>query len=176
MLEALACPTCGHRYRTRFAVPPIERTQAFDIMLVPPVAIRRPLLSPALQTFALSFASSFGLVALAGGLLWLGWGLRAAPATVRPAAAAAKSQPMAEHLFGKISPAMSLYDVEQAAGGSGRVLRSGNPLTLLLFYDFPPQSVRVSLIRSDLSSANYRVQSVALYRGKTLLQHRMDQE
>ena len=86
MLEALACPACGHRYRTRFAVPPIEQTQAFDIVLAPPVVMRPPLMSPALRTFALSFASSFGLVALVGGLLWLGWGLRAAPVRTRPAA------------------------------------------------------------------------------------------
>ena len=176
MLEALACPACGHRYRTRFAAPPVEQTQAFDIMLAPPVVMRRPLLSPALRTFALSFASSFGLVALAGGLLWLGWGLRAAPARLRPAAASARPQAKAEHLYGAIWPAMSLYDVEQAAGGTGRVVRSGGPLTLLLSYDFPPQSVRVSLIRTDLSSGDYRVHAVALYRGRTLLQHRVAQE
>ena len=175
MLEALACPACGHRYRTRFAAPPIEQTQAFDIVLVPPTALRRPLLSPALRTFALSFASSFGLVALAGSLLWLGWGLRAAPVKLR-SAAAAKPQVKADHLYSAIWPAMSLYDVEQAAGGTGRVVRSGGPLTLLLSYDFPPRSVEVSLIRTDSSSGDYRVQSVALYRGKTLLQHRVGQE
>lgn len=174
MLEALACPACGHRYRTRFAVPPMERTQAFDIMLVPPVVARPPRVSPALRTFVLSFASSFGLVALVGGLLWLGWGLRASPAKPRPAAVQTRTK--AERLYSAIGTAMSLYDVEQAAGGAGRVVRSGDPYLLLLSYDFSHQTVRVSLSRSDVSSGDYRVQSVALYQGKTLLQHRAEQE
>ena len=174
LLEAPACPACGHRYRTRFAAPPVERTQAFDIMLVPPVVERPPRVSPAVRTFVLSFASSFGLVALVGGLLWLGWGLRAAPVKPRPAAA----QPLtkAERLYGAIGPGMSLYDVEQAAGGAGRVIRSRDPYMLLLFYDLAHQSVLVSLNRSDVSSGDYRVRSVALYQGKTLLRHRAEQE
>ena len=174
MLEALACPACGHRYRTRFAVPPIEQTQAFDIVLAPPVVMRPPLVSPALRTFALSFASSFGLVALVGGLLWLGWGLRAAP--VRPHPAAALSQTKAERLYGAIAPTMSLYDVEQAAGGAGRVIRSGDSHLLLLSYEFPPQSVQVSLDRADDTSGDYQVHSVELYRGRTLLRRHTEQE
>lgn len=174
MLEALACPACGHRYRTRFAVPPVERTQAFDILLVPPVLARPPRVSPALRTFVLSFASSFGLVALVGGLLWLGWGLRASPVRPRPGAVQARTK--AERLYGAIGTAMSLYDVEHAAGGAGRVIRRGDPTLLVLCYDFSYQSVLVSLSRSDVSSDDYRVRSVALYQGKTLLQHRAEQE
>ncbi len=176
MLQALACPTCGHRYRTRFAVPPVERTQAFDLIVVPPVATRPPRLSPALRTFALSFASSFGLVALAGSLLWLGWGLRASPVQPQGTPAPAVAATKAERLYGAIATAMSLYDVEQAAGGAGRVVRNGDPHTLLLSYEYPPQTVRVSLNRTDITSGNYQVQSVALYRGKTLLQHHAEQE
>lgn len=175
MLEALACPACGHRYRTRFATPPVERTQAFDIMLAPPVVIRPPLVSPALRTFMLSFASSFGLVALAGGLLWLGWGLRAAPGKPRPAPAV-PSQTKAERLYGAIGPTMSLYDVEQAAGGAGRVIRSRDSHMLLLSYEFPPQSVRISFNRADDTSGNYQVRSVGLYRGRTLLRRHAEQE
>ena len=176
MLQALVCPVCGHRYRTRFAVPPVERTQAFDILLAPPVVMRPPLLSPALRTFMVSFASSFGLVALAGGLLWLGWGLRAAPVQPHPASMSTVSATKAEQLYGAVGLAMSLYDVEQVAGGQGRVIHTVDPRTLLLSYDYPPQTVRVSLNRDDISSGNYRVQSVALYRGKTLLQHHTEQE
>ncbi len=175
MLEALVCPACGHRYRTRFAAPPVERTQAFDIMLAPPVIMRPPAVSPALRSFALSFASSFGLVALIGGLLWLGLGLGASPARPRPAAVQPQ-QTKAERLYGAIETAMSLYDVEEAAGGAGRVIRSGNPDRLLLSYDFPSESVQVSLARTDVSSGDYRVQAVALYRGNVLLRHRADQE
>ncbi len=174
MLEALACPACGHRYRTRFAAPPVERTQAFDIMLVPPVVTRPPRVSPALRTFALSFASSFGLVALVGGLLWLGWGLRASPDKPHPAAV--QTQTKAERLYRSVGTAMSLYDVEQAAGGAGHVIRTADPYMLRLSYDFSYQSVQVSLSRTDVSSGDYRVRSVALYQGKTLLQHRMEQE
>ena len=174
MLQALICPACGHRYRTRFAAPPVERTQSFDIILSPPVVMRSPRVSPALRTFAVSFASSFGLVALAGGLLWAGWGLRAAPAQPHSAPAPASSK--AERLYREIGAAMSLYDVEQAAGIKGRVIRSADPHTLLLSYEYPPQTVQVSLNRDDVSSGNYRVQSVALYRGKTLLQHHTEQE
>ncbi len=175
MLEALACPACGHRYRTRFAAPPVERTQAFDIMLTPPVVTHPPRVSPALRTFTLSFASSFGLVALVGGLLWLGWGLRAAPAKLHPAAIV-QTQTKAERLYGAIGTGMSLYDVEQAAGGAGRVIHSGDPNKLMLCYDFSSQCVLVFLNRSDVSSGDYRVQSVALYQGRILLQHRTEQE
>lgn len=175
MLEALACPACGHRYRTRFAAPPVERTQAFDIMLVPPVTARPQRVSPALRTFALSFASSFGLVALVGGLLWLGWGLRAAPVRPRPAVLV-QPQTQAQRLYGAIGTGMSLYDVEQAAGGAGRVIRSRDPYVLLMFYDLGHQGVLVSLDRADVSSGDYSVRSVALYQGKTLLQLRSEQE
>lgn len=176
MLQALACPACGHRYRTRFAVPPMERTQSFDIILSPPVVMRPPLLSPALQTFAVSFAGSFGVVALAGGLLWLGWGLAAAPVQPEPTAVLTAMPTKAERVYRAMGAALSLYDVEQAAGGAGRVIRGSDPHILLLSYDYPPQSVRVSLNRDDVSSGDYHVQSVALYRGKTLLQRHIEQE
>lgn len=175
MLEALACPACGHRYRTRFAVPPIEQTQAFDIVLTPPVVMRSPAVSSALRTFALSFASSFGLVALVGGMLWLGWGLRAAPTGPRPAAAV-QPQAKAEKLYGAVATGMSLYDVEQAAGGTGRVIHGSDPYVLRLWYDFSYRSVLVSLNRADTASGDYRVRSVALYEGKLLIQRRTEQE
>lgn len=63
---------------------------------------------------------------------------------------------------------MPLSDVEQTAGGLGRVSRSSTPHVLLLSYDYPGQSVRVSLSRRNVS-AEYRVRSVSLYQGNVLL-------
>ena len=171
MLEALLCPACGHHYRTRFAAP-VERTQAFDILLVPPVAARRRRVSPALRTFGLAFASSFALVALSGALLWAGLSLRQ-PILAKQqmtASAALPAASRAERLYGAIGISMSLYELAEAAGGTGRVVRGSDPHTLLLSYDYPTQSVHVALSRDDVSSDNYRVRSVALYQGRTLLQ------
>ena len=172
LLEALLCPACGHRYRTRFAAL-AERTQAFDILLVPPVtAARKRWVSPALRTFGLAFASSFLAVALVGGLLWTGLALRQPP-PAKPRLIAASALPAAsraERLYKAIGISMSLYDVAEAAGGTGRVVRGSDPYTLLLAYDYPTQSVHVALGRDDVSSDNYRVLSVELYRGRTLLQ------
>ena len=172
MLEALLCPACGHHYRTRFAAP-VERTQAFDILLVPPVAVRKRRVSPALRTFGLAFASSFALVALSGALLWAGLSLRQ-PILAKPrmtASAALPAASRAERLYGAIGISMSLYELAEAAGGTGRVVRGSDPHMLLLSYDYPNQSVHVALGRDDVSSDNYRVRSVALYQGRTLLQH-----
>lgn len=169
MLEALLCPACGHRYRTRFAAP--ERTQAFDLFLVPPVTAKRRHVSPALRTFGLAFASSFALVALAGGLLWAGLDLRQ-PAPPRPHLATPAVVPAANragHLYGAIQLSMSLYDLAQAAGSTGQVRRNNDPHILLLAYDYPVQSVHVMLTRTDVTSDNYQVRSVALYQGRTLL-------
>lgn len=176
MLDALTCPACGHRYRTRFEVPAIQKTQAFDIVLRPPVLIRSPRVSPAVRTFVLAFASSFGLVALAGGLLWLGWGLHTAPAKPHLTAAAQLPMTKAERLYAAIDMAMSLYDLDQAAGRTGRIIRVSDPHMLLLSYDYPGQSVHVSLDRTDVTSGNYRVRSVALYQGRALLQRHAEQE
>ncbi len=172
MLEALLCPACGHRYRTRFAVPPLEQTQAFDIVLVPPVRTRPPRVSSAMKTFVTAFASSFGLVALAGGLLWVGWGLEK-PVFSQPgmtASAAAPQASRAERLYAAVGISMSLYDLDQAAGGTGRVIHGSDLHTLLLSYDYADQSVQVALDRTDVTSDDYRVRSVALYQGRTLLQ------
>ena len=65
---------------------------------------------------------------------------------------------------------MSLYDLDKAAGGMGRVVRASDPHVLLLSYDYPHQSVHVSLSRSDLTSGDYQVQAVSLYQGNVLLQ------
>ena len=170
MLDALLCPACGHHYRTRFAAP-VERTQAFDILLTPPVAVRKRRVSPALRTFALAFTSSFALVALAGVLLWAGLGLRQpVPAKPQLAASAPPAPSRAERLYRAIGISMSLYDVAEAAGSTGRVVRGSDPHMLLLAYDYPTQTVHVALGRDDVSSDNYRVRSVELYRGRTLLQ------
>lgn len=170
MLEASLCNACGHQYRTRF-VAPVGRTQAFDILLVPPVAARKRRVSPALRTFGLAFVSSFLLVALGGSFLWAVLSLRQ-PIPVKPqtAALALPAASRAERLYGAIRTSMSLYDVAEAAGGTGRVVRANDPHLLLLAYDYPTQTVHVALSRTDVSSDNYRVQSVELYRGRTLLQ------
>ena len=173
MLQALSCPACGHRFRTRFVEPPVEKTEAFTLMVTPPVVLRPPRRAGAARTFRLAFVGSFLLVALVGGLVCLGWSIRqpAAAVLLRPAASPppASASP-ALHLYQAIKPAMSLYDLDKTAGGMGRVVRASDPHVLLLSYDYPPQSVHVSLSRTDLASADYQVQAVSLYQGKTLLQ------
>lgn len=180
VLEAVVCPACGHGYRTRFAEPSLHRTEAFSLLLLPSaapaVAVRRP--RPA-RSFTLAFWSSFLLVALAGALLWLGWSVWQWPPLQASAPAASVSAPAvrlvshsdpAEQLYKTIDLTMSLYQLDRAAGGTGRVIPCPDPHTLLLSYDYPPRSVRVSLSRTDLSGGDYQVQMVALYHGKTLLQ------
>ncbi len=159
----------------------LEQTHAFDILLVPPARPGPPRVSAALRAFGRAFAGSFGLAALAGGLLWLARDLPLpAPRTALARAALASAAPAdrAERVYGAVGLSMSLYELTEAAGGLGRVVRSGDPHLLLLLYDDPPQSVpaqsvQVSLTRTDISGDNYRVQSVALYRGRTLVQRRV---
>ena len=194
MLHATECAACGHRFRTRFEAP-VERTEAFDALMLPrppappahPAAPRRR----GLSAFAQAFLGSFCLVAIIGMAAWLALSfsqgaVRPAPAVLAPAAAPAASSPTpssfsgtprrgrAEYLYERIETGMSLYDVDQAAGGMGRVARSSDPHVLLLSYDYPDQSVRVSLYRGDLAGADYRVQAVALYHGNTLLHRHAD--
>jgi hypothetical protein len=183
MLQASSCSVCGHRFRTRFVEPPIERTEAFTLMAVPPPArpLRRVRRSGGAEAFRLAFLSSFSLIALAGGLICLGWSFRQPPTTAH---AAQKPVPtsrtipvnQAVSLYRAIKPMMSLYDMDKAAGGTGRVIRGSDPHTLLLSYDYPPQSVHVSLFRSDLEDGDYQVQAVSLYQGKILLQRHAEIE
>ena len=197
-LHTSECGACGHQFRTRFAEP-AERTQAFDAVMlprppVPPAPRRRPGRSP----FVAAFFGAFCLVAGIGLALWLAagleWGARPAPTLgpASPGASARSSLPTsyagsgpgsdtgrrpggrAEDLYERISISMSLYDVDQAAGGMGRLVRSSDPHVLLLSYDYPDQSVRVSLFRGDLTGDGYRVQAVALYHGNVLLQRHAD--
>ena len=197
-LHASECSACAHRFRTRFEEP-VERTEAFDAVMLPrppaahPPAPRRRGLSP----FVLAFLGSFCLVSVAGLAAWLAWSVslgvapRAASGPPAGIAAGAPAGPSlsalpassvagvhpggrAEDLYERIEMSMSLYDVDQAAGGMGRLARSSDPHVLLLSYDFPDQSVRVSLFRGDLTSDDYRVQAVALYHGNTLLHRHTD--
>ncbi len=177
MLQALSCPVCGHRFRTRFVEPPVERTEAFTLMVAPPVVVRPSHRVGSARTFRLAFVGSFLLVALVGGLICLGWSIRQPAAlSLRPAASPSASTSPALHLYQAIKPAMSLYDLDKAAGGMGRVVRASNPHVLLLSYDYPHQSVHVSLSRTDLASGDYQVQAVSLYQGKVLLQRHVGAE
>ncbi len=180
MLQAFSCPACGHRFRTRFVEPPVEKTEAFTLMVVPPAASLRPRRAGAPWTFRLAFLGSFLFVALAGGLFCLGWSIRQ-PSAAPPLRVAGSSSHLAPaspavHLYQAINPAMSLYDLDKAAGGMGRIIRNSDPHTLLLSYDYPHQSVHVSLSRTDLASGDYQVQAVSLYQGKTLLQRHAGSE
>ncbi len=185
-LQAAECGECGHQFRTQFQ-DSMDRTQAFDAVLMPrpPRVPVRPVPTPiptrvrvhpsAFATFGLAFLGSFSLVALLGLGMWLGLGL-GKPATlapIKPAALASTSPGIrsgdARNLYDQIALAMSLFDLDQAAGGLGRVIHSSDPHILLLSYDYPEQSVRVSLYRVDPSGDDYRVQAVALYRGRQLL-------
>ena len=194
-LHTSECGACGHRFRTRFAEP-VERTQAFDAHMLPrPPAPAGPPPLPhraGLPPFVLAFLGSFCLVATAGLAAWLAWsfslGLAARPASPGPSAGSPVSAPLAssltgtrrsgraEDLYERIGISMSLYDVDQAAGGMGRLARSSDPHLLLLSYDYPDQSVRVSLYRGDLAGDDYRVQAVALYHGNTLLHRHADDD
>lgn len=116
---------------------------------------------------------------LLSGLLWLCWSSGETPSLSHQTAAEASTLPppvQAEHLYKGLRLAMSLYDVDQAAGGMGRVLRVPDPHTLILSYDYSDQRVQVLLDRADVSSNDYEVQAVALYRGRTLLQRHAGEE
>ena len=185
-LHTEECGECGHRFRTRFEEP-ADRTEAFDAHMLP-----RPLAAPPVRRraspFALAFLGSFCLVSAVGLGVWLAWSLTrgpsAAPSPASGGAAAGTPLPAsyaagrrsgrAEDLYEHLEMAMSLYDVDQAAGGRGRLLHSPDAHILLLSYDYPDQSVRVSLYRGDLTGDDYRVQAVALYRGKVLLHRHAD--
>lgn len=188
-LYAEECGACGHRFRTRF-VEPADRAEAFDAVMLPRLSAARPFLprrrgpSP----FVLAFLGSFCLVVTAGLAAWLAWNLSRGPAantahtsaglsasaSLPAAYEGARRSGRAEDLYEKIEMAMSLYDVDQAAGGMGRLIHSSSPHVLLLSYDYPDQSVRVSLYRGDLTGDDYRVQAVAIYRGKILLRRHAD--
>ncbi len=188
-LHAQECGACGHRFRTRFEEP-ADRTEAFDAHMLPraPAAYPPPLRRRrGVSPFVLAFLGSFCLVATVGLGAWLAWGFaqgssalprvsaRAAGSGSLPTAyAAGRRTGRAEDLYERLDMAMSLYDVDQAAGGMGRLVHSSDPHVLLLSYDYPDQSVRVSLYRSDLMGDDYRVQATALYRGKVLLHHHAD--
>ena len=180
------CGACGHRFRTRFAAP-AERTEAFDAVMLPravvppPAPRRRAGVSP----FVSAFLGSFCLVATAGLAAWLAWGFSQRAVSAPGGAVSGAARPAvytpggrrsgrAEELYGRIGMAMSLYDVDQAAGGMGRLVRSSDAHVLLLSYDYPDQSVRVSLYRGDLTGDDYRVQAVALYHGNALLHRHTD--
>ena len=184
-LQAMECANCGHQFRTRFAEP-TNRTEAFDAMMLPrmPAAPLPPRPQPysgrsvrkadSHSSFTLAFAASFCLVAVVGLAVWLALTLGRDPATAlsptHSATFAGAIQPgRAEDLYERISISMSLYDLDQAAGGMGRIIHANDPHALLLSYDFPDQSVRVSLYRTDITSDDYRVEAVALYHGNTLL-------
>ena len=171
MLQAFVCNTCGHRFRTRFVEPRIERTEAFTLMAVPPVALRPPRRPGAARTFRLAFWGGFLAVALAGALFWLVWKVEQPPAPAPVSAPVSVPRvSRAVRLYRTIGPAMSLYDLDEAAGGTGRVIRVSDPHMLLLSYDYPDQSVRVSLSRLDVTGGDYQVQAVSLYQGNTLLE------
>ena len=176
MLQAPACPICGHRFRTIFVEPPVERTEAFTLMVVPPVAPPPPRRSGAARSFRLAFLSGCLLVALAGGLFFLVWSTRQPQAAVSVPVAAPAVAGQAVRLYRTVKPMMSLYDLDKAAGGTGRVIRASDPHRLLISYDYPPQSVQVLLSRTDLTGSDYQVQSVSLYQGKTLLRRHAEME
>ncbi len=178
-LQALECEACGHLFRTRFQ-DPVDRTQAFDAVMLPRPPVPAPQYAPphsAPSAFGHAFLVSFLLVGLFGLGGWLVWGLsqRAAPVPASTLTLAGGTvSGRAEDLYERITISMSLYDLDQAAGGMGRVVRSADPHTLLISYDYPDQSVRVSLYRSDSDSEDYRVQAVALYHGNVLLHRHAD--
>lgn len=156
----------------------MERTEAFLLRVMPPLRPLAPHRAGGARTFQAAFLSGFLVVFLVAGLLWLGWsewpGPRSSIPPPLPAAAAPGSR--AVRLFRSVKPMMSLYDLDRAAGGMGRVIRNSDPHRLLLCYDYPPQSVCVLLSRADVSGGNYQVQDVSLYQGKTRLQHHVGTE
>ena len=175
-LQAPECLDCGHQFRTRFAAPE-DRTQAFDAVLLPrppeklvaPVRRRQP--SP--PAFLFAFVAAFCLVAVLGTVVWLAWNFNqeGRPTQARPAPPRAAPQiGQADDLYDRVQISMSLYDLDETAGGMGRVIHTRDPHVLLLTYAFPGQTVHVLMTRSDLSSSDYRVEAVALYHGRTLVQ------
>lgn len=190
-LHTEECGGCGHRFRTRFEEP-ADRTEAFDAHVLPRTPAAAPPAGPRRRAspFVLAFLGSFCVVASVGIGAWLAWDLTRGPAApparvsagasagapVPAAYAAGRRSGRAEDLYERLEMAMSLYDVDQAAGGMGRLIRSADAHILLLSYDYPDQSVRVSLYRGDLTGDDYRVQAVALYRGKTLLHRHADDD
>lgn len=181
-LDATECLECGHRFRTRFQ-PILDRTQAFDAVMLArgsapqsrrPGRARRS--GPGFA-FGLAFAGSFCLIATVGILSWLAWNVRqetAAPRAQSALYAAAPRLGGGEDLYERIMISMTRYELSQTASGLGRLIRSSNPHLMLLSYDFPTESVRVSLYRPDLRTEDFRVQAVALYHGNTLLQRHAD--
>ena len=186
-LHAEECSACGHLFRTRF-VESADKTEAFDAVMLPRPPAHAPAPRPRrVSPFVLAFLGSFCLVATVGLGAWLAWEFTRGPdAAPRSSAGTSASAPLptayadgrrsgrAEDLYERLEMAMSLYDVDQAAGGMGRLVHSSDPHVLLLSYDYPDQSVRVSLYRGDLTGDDYRVQAVALYRGKVLLHRHAD--
>lgn len=141
--------------------------------------VRRPSKGGSQSAFTVAFAASFFLVAVVGLALWLVLSLDRGPAATLSHSSSATfagslQTGRAEDLYERIGISMSLYDLDQAAGGMGRIIHSNDPHALLLSYDFPDQSVRVSLYRSDIASDDYRVEAVALYHGNTLLHRHAD--
>ena len=165
------CRACGHRFRTRF-VEPADQAEAFDAVMLPRLSAARPFLprrrglSPFVLAWNLSRGPAANTARTSAGL--------SASASLPAAYEGARRSGRAEDLYEKIEMAMSLYDVDQAAGGMGRSLHSSDPHVLLLSYGYPDQSVRVSLYRGDLTGDDYRVQAVAIYRGKVLLRRHAD--
>ena len=175
-LRAEECAECGHRFRTRFEEP-AERTEAFDAVLLtragsePRSSLRLPRRRSARSVLAAAFLGALCLAGAVGLGAWLTGAFRREAASARPQPRPTAGIPHrhgAEGLFARIVPAMPLLAVEQAAGGLGRVARSSTAHVLLLSYDYPDQSVRVSLARSD-RAGEFRVRWVALYHGNLLL-------
>ena len=189
-LQATECLNCGHLFRTRFAEPS-NRTEAFDAMMLPRAPavmphprsqnypIRRPRKLNTPSTFSLAFAASFCLIAVVGMVIWLALSLgRNTEVSLSHSPSATLTGAIqtgsAEEFYERIGISMSLYDLDQAAGSMGRIIHTNNPHALLLSYDFPDQSVRVSLYRNDITSDDYRVDAVALYHGNTLMHRHTD--
>ena len=187
LLQAGLCPACGHRFRTRFIELPDPAE--FEEGGIPPITplhsvIRVKAPRSRGRAALMAAAAMFCLFAL----LWLGRSLGlpapklplSPPASLSAAQAELTADPsevppaQAESLYSSIQLAMSLYDLDQTAGGLGRVIPVADQNALLLSYDYPDQSVHVLLLRSDVGANDYQVQTVALYRGKTLLQRHVD--
>lgn len=175
-LQVSECLDCGHQFRTHFEAPD-DRTQAFDAVLLPrppenftaPVRRRQP--PP--PTFLFAFVGSFCLVAILGVIMWLVWNLNQEARPTLPSSAPLRGEAQAiraDDLYGRVQLSMSLYDLDQIAGNMGHVIRTSNPYVMLLTYNFSGQTVHVLMMRRDLSGNDYRVEAVALYHGKTLVQ------
>jgi hypothetical protein len=80
-------------------------------------------------------------------------------------------------LYSRIGLSQSLTEVTRTAGGLGRVQRFTDPHLLVLDYNGPAsqgwgETVRVVLERTNPVGSDYRVQTVALYHGATLVKSR----